>query len=691
MRRLLLSALILLLPGIALAQSQGIQQLNQWKTNGQLYLQPINAAYGLLIPGLATSTTGCLSVATGGWISASGSACGSGAGSVYPFFLAGNATSTLTGFLGGLVSSASTTIAASTTVTGVLTASGGIYGALTGNASTATALAANGTNCSAGSYALGVDASGNAEGCTVANLGTVTAVTGSWPIVSSGGTTPNITWNGLATSSPIAAASGLLYATGVNTFASVSTSSAITMSITGNAGTVTNGVYTTTFDNLFDIRLSATTTLPNITTLAGLTTVSTSLTGLLKASSGVLSAASNGTDFTLITAKTCTVGDFVSAVTAAGVFTCTTPTGTGGVWPFLTTETNYGVAVQSTTTPEWFHNGLMASTTSHIDYASTTAVSAGGGSVGAPSITVGGDNSRVGIYLNGANILGFASSGAGMSWSGSALYPNTSDLRNLGIASTNQWLHSYIDFASSTSLSTTNGVVLASAGGNVGIGTTTPNWQLSLSKSTGAQLHLGSGAGGTGWLLQQYPSGSLFFATTSSLTLSSSTIAAFTITPNGYVGIGSTTPSSQFSIAGVLDAGINGAVWLYKELVGVDKTTSDVGQISPDWHISFKIATTTLWTGTSTTASPYADTAVVYSPYAGTVKRLICGTDAGNLTVELTDGSSHTYLVASTTANWNILSPTLTLARGDKLVIQAGNPSSSPTSTPCSIEGVTTP
>lgn len=38
----------------------------------------------------------------------------------------------------------------------------------TGNAATATALAANGTNCSAGNYPLGVDASGNAEGCTAA-------------------------------------------------------------------------------------------------------------------------------------------------------------------------------------------------------------------------------------------------------------------------------------------------------------------------------------------------------------------------------------------------------------------------------------------------------------------------------------------------------------------------------------------
>lgn len=44
-------------------------------------------------------------------------------------------------------------------------------GALTGNATTATALAANGANCSAGSYPLGVDASGAVESCTVAATG----------------------------------------------------------------------------------------------------------------------------------------------------------------------------------------------------------------------------------------------------------------------------------------------------------------------------------------------------------------------------------------------------------------------------------------------------------------------------------------------------------------------------------------
>ena len=48
---------------------------------------------------------------------------------------------------------------------------GTITANVTGNASTATALAANGSNCAAGNYPLGVDASGNVEGCTAAGGG----------------------------------------------------------------------------------------------------------------------------------------------------------------------------------------------------------------------------------------------------------------------------------------------------------------------------------------------------------------------------------------------------------------------------------------------------------------------------------------------------------------------------------------
>lgn len=103
---------------------------------------------------------------------------------------------------------------------------------------------------------------------------------------------------------------------------------------------------------LFDQALTATTTLPEITTLANLGTVKTSLTGILKASSGVLSAAasgtdyapatsgsailkgngsggfsnaSNGTDYTLLTAVTCS-NQALTALTASGGSTCSSIT-----------------------------------------------------------------------------------------------------------------------------------------------------------------------------------------------------------------------------------------------------------------------------------------------------------------------------------------------------------------------------
>ncbi len=55
-----------------------------------------------------------------------------------------------------------------------------------------------------------------------------------------------------------------------------------------------------------------------------------SLTGLVKAASGVLSAAVNGTDFTLITANTCSAGQHVSDITAAGIITCSADSGGAG-------------------------------------------------------------------------------------------------------------------------------------------------------------------------------------------------------------------------------------------------------------------------------------------------------------------------------------------------------------------------
>jgi hypothetical protein len=93
-------------------------------------------------------------------------------------------TTTITTLLNnGFISQASSTISA------MLHATGGVTGALTGNADTATALAANGGNCSAGNSPLGVDTLGAVENCFdvwteaentsagyTSNTGTVTSV-----------------------------------------------------------------------------------------------------------------------------------------------------------------------------------------------------------------------------------------------------------------------------------------------------------------------------------------------------------------------------------------------------------------------------------------------------------------------------------------------------------------------------------
>ena len=140
-----------------------------------------------------------------------------------------------------------------------------------GNAGTATALAANGANCSAGNYPLGVNASGAVEDCTVASTGTVTSIATTYPIT--GGT--------ITTSGTLALAFGT---TTSNTWAG-----------------------TQTFTNA---------------------SIFSSLTGILKGNgSSALTVGANGTDYTLITGTTCSGTDKVSAVAANGAVTCSADTG----------------------------------------------------------------------------------------------------------------------------------------------------------------------------------------------------------------------------------------------------------------------------------------------------------------------------------------------------------------------------
>ncbi len=101
--------------------------------------------------------------------------------------------------------------------------------------------------------------------CSATAVGTVTAVTGTWPILSSGGNTPNITWGGIATSSPLIAGQ-IVYSTGVNTVGQSATTSigcsgnisctgfvglgsASTIAFTGTLPIANGGTNNTTFPN----------------------------------------------------------------------------------------------------------------------------------------------------------------------------------------------------------------------------------------------------------------------------------------------------------------------------------------------------------------------------------------------------------------------------------------------------------
>src|SRR3990167_10939796 len=199
---------------------------------------------------------------------------GDGVGNWFTPVSYGNATSTTIGFLNGFLSTASSTFshlgtgglavnnglvynaATSTlsTITGTLSIAKGGTGltsitgdrlwysnddgsalleiatsslSIGGNAGTATALFANGANCSAGNYPLGVNASGAVEDCTAASTGTVTSIATTYPIT--GGT--------ITTTGTLGIAFGT---TTVNTWAETQT---FTKAIVINEGTTATSTF----------------------------------------------------------------------------------------------------------------------------------------------------------------------------------------------------------------------------------------------------------------------------------------------------------------------------------------------------------------------------------------------------------------------------------------------------------------
>ncbi len=196
--------------------------------------------------------------------------------------------------------------------------------------------------------------------------------------------------------------------------------------------------------------------------------------------------------------------------------------------------------------------------------ASTTALSvAGNGLVGTPSIRIG-STGNAGIYLANTATLGLTNGTAGLSWNGSGFYPNTDNVRTLGL-SANRWLDYWGSGTATTSvqyissLATAAGAFLAVDPLGRVIATTTPSggsgtWPFTPSTNYAVAVQATTTPpwfqGGA------FASSSSAYSTLAVEQDSTGPAATFL---GGNVGVATTSPSQNLSIGGNLIIGASTA------------------------------------------------------------------------------------------------------------------------------------
>lgn len=418
---------------------------------------------------------------------------------------------------------------------------------------TATSTFGSGININTGCFAIA-----NICLSTGGGGGTVTAVTGSYPIVSSGGTAPNITYSGLATTSPWTNGQ-VAEVTSNNQVSSVATSSFAN----GTNITVTNG--STAYV------LGAQPTI-NISGVIGIANGGTN-TGTIGASSTV--ALSNGTALNYIatsslglqTALTLTTSGTSGASTLSALGVLNIPQYSGG-----------GAANTNMFASSSQANSIYANTGQQVGIGSSTPwanLSVGGGSGSTiPLFAVGTSSAGLAtttpfqVMSNGnTNVLGFLAVGPNSVGSNIQINGQKNDTALLGLtagatsncqlifapstdsiprwcvrlSSTNGDLD--FDYRNSGSSVPTNAITMARATGYIGIGSTTPEYPLSVEgiSSLGNQARAG------------------FFSATSTLTASTFPYASTTMlsaitasTTNLVIGQFGSTQCLQVSSLGVV-------------------------------------------------------------------------------------------------------------------------------------------
>lgn len=456
---------------------------------------------GLSIPGIASSTTGCLSIQTGGWISPSGSSCGSSTGVSNPFFrvAGGNATTTLDYFYGGIYVLGSTTIQYAST-----------------------------TQVSADSICL------NSDTCRT-----------TWPSGGSGtypftpttnyaaatNATSGIVWfqNGLQASST----SYLVYA---STTAITAQSANILRLDNLTAGFVKSSANgTLSVDTNTYLTGNQTITLSGDVTGSGATAITTVLdltlphawTGLqtFKSASSTSFSSLDGL-YIGRTATTSIVGDlgtstFSSRISAVSASTTATSTMAGINLPYGGCFAVGGTCITS---------GGAGTVTSVA--ASVPSIFSISGSPITTSGTLAMTYSGTALPLanGGTNATSFTTSGNAVYYNGSTL---ATALTTAAVTT---------PYASTTALTSTGSAYFATSNGTLSVGTTTSVWALTVASSSAGQISLSEGAG-IPQLVQRWKGGQFTLSSTTLAGTATTTPPAFMLDTNASpsLSIGTTT------------------------------------------------------------------------------------------------------------------------------------------------------
>lgn len=424
---------MLSMPLSVAAQVFGQNQVIVAPYGGFVYSQNTTATSKLAATSSPFFTTFRFATGTGGSLCLSGTCLSAwpSAGASFPFTPVsyGNATGTTLGFLNGFVSPASSTVSGSFHL-GLSSGALGIFGGLVTSISTSTPTVSAPITYSGtlGQFLTGVS---GAFGCTSASAGVTGCLTGTdWstfnakesllsfvtPLIR---TANSIAWVGLATTSQPASSNLLTSNGGAGVYGTATTSA----TCTGNA---TCSPFTVIGPSPITINVSAgtaasSTLLGDSNTFSGTINKFTNapalaISGLIKGNgSGAITAGVNGTDYTLISAITCSGVQFINAVTAAGVFTCGTPAGTTytGTYPIIVTGSVISTGFGTTTTWGMGNNGLVMTGATGIPFATATS-SPVNLNISGNAATVTTNANLTGVVTSSGNVTSYGSQSAGV-------------------------------------------------------------------------------------------------------------------------------------------------------------------------------------------------------------------------------------------------------------------------------------